>query len=145
MLTTQGIADQIYAVDKSIIENKKELDSLEKQLVNSDLYQRLQELKAKQKTLDSEKLELKNQWKAIMLEAWLKKVEVLGWIVIQLNKKPWSLVIEDIEAPELDQYKKEKITVSLDKTAIKKDIKSGIMIPWAHISEDYDLIIKYAW
>jgi hypothetical protein len=71
----------------------------------------------------------------------LKKFEALNWTIIQLNKKPWALVIETEEFIP-DEYKKEKTTISIDKTALKKDISEWLIIDWVSISEDYTLVIK---
>jgi hypothetical protein len=76
-----------------------------------------------------------------MIESWLKKFEWLDWTIVQLNKKPWALVIENEDLiPK--EYFKEKTTVTVDKTTLKKDISEWLIIEWCYISEDYSLVIK---
>jgi hypothetical protein len=80
--------------------------------------------------------------KDMMVNKGMKKFEALDWTIVQLNKKPWALVIEDESIESLNEYRKEKITISLDKASLKKDIKEWIIIDGVFIKEDFTLVIK---
>lgn len=69
-----------------------------------------------------------------MEELGLEKIETeLG--VLTIAKNPASIDVYD-ENLITDEYKKEKITVSIDKTAIKNAIKEGKEIQGARLIED---------
>jgi hypothetical protein len=40
------------------------------------------------------------------------------------------------------EYWKEKVTKSIDKTTLKNDIKEWLIIDWVTIEVDYNLVIK---
>lgn len=72
--------------------------------------------------------------KTNMEELGLEKLEnELGTLTVRKN--PASIEVYD-EALISDDYKKEKITVTIDKTAIKEAIKSGINVQGARLVED---------
>jgi hypothetical protein len=76
-----------------------------------------------------------------MISSWVKKFEWLNWTIIQLNKSPWSLVIENEDLIPVD-YRTSKIVTTIDKKKIKDDIKMWCIVDWCFISEDYSLVIK---
>lgn len=140
-ITTQSIIDTLNWIDKMKSSLNIELINKEQELKNLALYSEIKELELSIKQLEKQEEEVKEQGKQIMLNAWLKKFEALDWTVIQLNKKPWALIIENEELiPK--EYLKEKTTVSVDKTTLKKDILEWLIIDWCYISEDYSLVIK---
>jgi len=55
-------------------------------------------------------------------------------------RKSTQTIIKDESL--LDEYKKEKITYTIDKTAIKKDIEAGKEVQWAYLEIINNLQIK---
>lgn len=121
-------------INAKILFKKQELENLE-------LVKEIKELELQLKEITQETNEIKEEWKQILINAWMKKFEALDWTIIQLNQKPGALVIED-ESKIPQEYFKEKITKSLDKTSLKNDIKEWLIIEWATIEVDYNLVIK---
>ena len=140
-ITTQWIINFIQQTQ--IMKSNLNLELLNKkeQLKNLPLYIEIQDLEISIKELEKQEEQAKEQGKQIMIESWLKKFEWLDWTIVQLNKKPWALVIENEDLiPK--EYFKEKTTVTVDKTTLKKDISEWLIIEWCYISEDYSLVIK---
>lgn len=140
-ITTQWIINFIQQTQTMKSKLNLELLNKKEQLKNLPLYIEIQDLETSIKELDKQEEQAKEQGKQIMLESWLKKFEWLDWTIVQLNKTPWALVIE-IEDNIPKEYFKEKTTVSIDKTTLKKDIAEWLLIEWVYISEDYKLVIK---
>ncbi len=63
------------------------------------------------------------------------------WNFTIAYRKSKSTIIEDENIIDF-KYKKEKVSISIDKTAIKKAIESGEQVKWARISENMNLTIK---
>lgn len=140
-ITTQWIINFIQQTQT--MKSKLNLELLNKKdsLKNLPLYIEIQDLETSIKELEKQESEAKEQGKQIMIESWLKKFEWLDWTIVQLNKTPWALVIEN-ETNIPKEYFKEKTTVSIDKTTLKKDIAEWLLIEGVYISEDYKLVIK---
>ena len=140
----QGIVDQINDLTIKKLEAKKLLMTLEVELEESPLYQRIQAWKDIVDDLSKQEAELKEAGKELMINAWMKKFEALDWTVVQLNKTPWALVIEDDTISALDEYRVEKTTTSIDKKLLKEHLKQGDLIEGVSIKEDYTLVIKHS-
>lgn len=140
-ITTQGIINFIQQTQTMKSKLNLELLNKKEQLKNLPLFIEIQDLETSIKELDKQEEQAKEQGKQIMIESWLKKFEWLDWTIVQLNKKPWALVIEN-ETLIPKEYFKEKTTVSIDKTTLKKDISEWLIVEWCYISEDYSLVIK---
>ena len=140
----QGIVDQLNDLTIKKLEAKKLLMNLEVELEESPLYQRIQAGKDIVDDLSKQEAELKETGKELMINAWMKKFEALDWTVVQLNKKPWALVIEDDTISALDEYRVEKTTTSIDKKLLKEHLKQGDLIEGVSIKEDYTLVIKHS-
>ena len=139
-IATQGIIDKLNKITIVQVDKSLELSNLKHELENSELVQNIKTIEWELRELKKQDTELREQWKQIMIDTWLKKFEALDWTIIQLNKKPWALIIED--DANVDEYKKEKITISIDKKALKEDIKEWVIIEGVYIKEDYSLVIK---
>jgi len=63
------------------------------------------------------------------------------WLFSVGYRKSKATVIDNEELIPTE-YKKEKVSVSIDKTLIKKDIEAGKFIEWARIEERMNLFIK---
>ena len=142
-LKAQGLVDQINTLTAQKIIKTWEITALEQQLKESDIYKEIEAKKLALKETTQAETELRTQVQETMESQGIKKFEWLWWEVVQLNKKPWKLIIEDDKIPALDDYRKEKTTVSIDKKALKEDIKQGLIIDWVSISEEYTLVIKH--
>lgn len=140
-LTTQGVIDQINAISTEMMTINLALSDKKRELSEMNITKDIQELEIKLREVQKIDAELREQAKQVMIQAGMKKFEALDGSVVQLNKKPWALVIED-ETKIPKEYIKEKVTVSIDKTQLKDDIKEWLFIDGVYITEDYTLVIK---
>jgi len=142
-ITEQWIVDMINAntLNKSTLQLK--LANKEKELYESETYLNIKSIKEDLYKLEQHDLWIRSQWKQILIDNNIKKFESLDWTTIQLNKKAWVLKIQDLDNPELNNYKKDKITTTIDKKALKEDIKEWLIIEWVTIEHDYTLVIKH--
>jgi len=141
-LTTQGIVEKINSTTVQSIQLKGKIAEVKQRLAEYPENQELEELNKQLTEVTAEDTELRTLAKNKMIDAGMKKFEALDGTTIQLNKKPWALVIEDESIEALNDYKKEKVTVSIDKKQLKEDIKEWIIIDGVSIKEDYTLVIK---
>ena len=94
----------------------------------------IERLTVMKKAIDSKIDKFKEYVKVNMQDLNLEKIQTeLGTLTIAKN--PVSVEIYD-ETLIADEYKKEKVTVSIDKTAIKNAIKSGKDVQGARLIED---------
>ena len=140
-LQPQNLVEQLNNLEAHTTKLQTTILLKKQELENLGLSKEIKELELKLKETEKEATELKEIWKEILINAWMKKFEALDGTIIQLNKKPWSLIIEN-ESLVPQEYKKEKITISIDKKQLKEDITQGLIIEWVSISEDYNLVIK---
>lgn len=85
---------------------------------------------------------LKDEWKNILLSAWLKEFTALDGTKVALSFTPWALVVED-GAKIPDEYYKVKTTRDLDKKALKDAITAGTFYDdKVFIQKDVKLLIK---
>ena len=63
----------------------------------------------------------------------------LGLFKVSIAKNPPAVVIEDED--KLDKYKKEKVQVTIDKAALKEDLKNG-EVAGARLEQSTRLVIK---
>ena len=141
-LTTQWIVDNLNNIDKNKANLNLELANMKAELSKSKIVLDIAELELKLKQLSKQEKEIKEQGKQILITAWIKKFEALDWTVIQLNKKAWVLKIEDETISDLDEYRKTKTTISIDKKQLKEDIKQWLIIEWVSIPENYTFVVK---
>lgn len=103
-------------------------------LTSDAIKSEIDRLTAMKKAIDNRNVKFKKYVKQNMEELGLEKIETeLG--VLTIAKNPASIDVYD-ENLITDEYKKEKITVSIDKTAIKNAIKEGKEIQGARLIED---------
>lgn len=138
----QWIVDQLNKITVYTLTKKAELAKKQEELKQIDLYNEIQDLEYEIKELAKQETELKEQGKNILLDSGIKKFEALDGTIIQLNKKPWALVIEH-EDDITDDYYNEKVTRTLDKKKIKEDMAQWCVFDWVYIKEDYSLVIKH--
>ena len=141
-LKPQGIVDNLNQITISTLTKKQELVNKKLELEKTTIYNEIQDLEYELKELATQDKELREQGKQILIDSWIKKFEALDWTTIQLNKKPWVLVIENENNIELDDYWKEKVTRTMDKKQLKEDIKQWVVINGVYIKEDFSLVIK---
>lgn len=140
-ITTQGLIDLINAKTLESSNLKLAIANKRAELEASPIYAEIAELEAKLKEVSKEDTELRDQAKETLINAGMKKFEALDGTIVQLNKKPWALIIED-ESLVPSEYKKEKVTISIDKKQLKEDVKEGVIIDGVSIKEDFTLVIK---
>ena len=141
-ITTQSLVEQINSSTVLSMQLKSKITDKKKELEENELVIQIEEMEEQLKKVQKNETELKERVKETMMNAGMKKFEALDGTIVQLNKKPWALVIEDESILPLDEYRKEKVTVSIDKKQLKEDIKEWLIIEWVSIKEDYTLIIK---
>lgn len=140
-ITTQWLVEKINAATIQAITLKWKIAEKKQALAQYPENKEIEEMEVLLKEINKEDTELRNTVKETLISAGMKKFEALDGTIVQLNKKPWALVIED-ESLVPDEYKKEKITISVDKKQLKEDIKEGVIIEGVSIKEDYTLVIK---
>lgn len=103
-------------------------------LTSEALKNEIDRLTTMKKAVDNKNTKFKEYVKENMEKLNLQKIDTeLGSLTIAKN--PVSVEIYD-ENMISDEYKKEKITVTIDKTAIKNAIKDGKKIQGARLVED---------
>lgn len=103
-------------------------------LTSEAIKNEIDRLTAMKKAVDNKNAKFKEYVKASMEALGTLKVETeLG--TLSVTKNPASVEVYD-ENIISDEYKKEKLTVSIDKTAIKNAIKNGKEVQGARLIED---------
>lgn len=104
------------------------------ELMSEAIKTEIERLTVMKKAIDSKIDKFKEYVKVNMQDLNLEKIQTeLGTLTIVKN--PTSVEIYD-ETLIADEYKKEKVTVSIDKTAIKNAIKAGKNVQGAKLVED---------
>jgi len=139
--TTPWLIAELARIKSKTLEYQALVSKLEIELKSSELMQRISKWKELLKELNCEEISMKNKWIEILQKAWIDKFES-NWVQVKLKQSIWRLVVEDEEKiPE--EYKKEKITIQVDKKAIKDDIKEWLIIDGVTIEQTLSLDIKY--
>ena len=137
-LKTTG--ESIYDLSLKVWDLNFEIQKLERELKETDIYKKIQWLKNDKKEVEDSIEARKAFVKERMLDAGLKSMEFTNQKVT-LKKSPWKLVIED-ETVVPEEYKKEKVTVSIDKKKLKDVVsKWELELPWVEIEYWYSLLI----
>lgn len=140
-LKPQWIIDTINSIEIQKMKLNRLLSNKKQELIENWIYKEIKDIETSIRQLEQQENEAREVWKQIMISNGLKKFEALDGTIIQLNKTPWSLIIENEEyIPE--EYIKTKIVRTIDKVSLKKDIQEWFIIEWVSISEDFNLIIK---
>lgn len=104
------------------------------ELMSEAIKNEIDRLTAMKKAVDNRIDKFKEYVKENMQHLEVEKIETeLG--TLSIAKNPASVEIYD-ETLITDEYKKEKITVAIDKTAIKNDLKAGKEVQGARLVED---------
>lgn len=140
-LAPQNIIDTINSIELMKSNLNLELLNKKEELKKIDLFQEIHDIEISIKQLEQQDDEIREQWKQILLNAWMKKFEALDWTVIQINATPPSVKIinEDLIPNE---YKKTITTTTIDKKLIKEEINLWVIIDWVELVSDYKLVIK---
>ena len=103
-------------------------------LTSEAIKNEIDRLTTMKKAIDSKSAKFKEYVKQNMEELELQKIDTeLG--TLSIAKNPASVEIYD-ENMISDEYKKEKVTVTIDKTAIKNALKDGKEVQGARLVED---------
>jgi len=143
LTTTSGLIGNLSWLQSKKLEYQALIAKLELELQNSELTKRINQWKELLKELNLEEIELKNNGIKILEKAWINKFSANG-IEIRLKVSAWKLII-DSEKDIDNCYKTEKTTVttSIDKNAIKADMKEWVIVEWVTLQQDKTLEIKY--
>jgi hypothetical protein len=140
-ITTQWIIDLINWCQIQKADLNLQLLQKKQELEKSTLFNDIKDLEYSLKQIELQEDQRREKGKEIMISSWIKSFTLLSWQTIQLNKTPWSLVIENEDLIPTD-YKTDKIVTTIDKKKIKDDIKIWCLVDGCYISEDYSLVIK---
>ena len=105
----------------------------------------IEDMKAEEKRINTMRKALENRAKnlenafAYVLKNMGDKEVITKYGVMKVRKNPPSVIIDDI-AKIPTQYQKQKIEVTIDKTAIKKALKNGGKVDGAHIEQGEKLV-----
>lgn len=103
-------------------------------LTSEAIKNEIDRLTTMKKAIDNKNIKFKEYVKQNMEELELQKIDTeLG--TLSVTKNPASVEVYD-ENMISDEYKEEKLTVSIDKTAIKNAIKNGKEVQGARLIED---------
>lgn len=104
------------------------------ELMSEAIKNEIDRLTAMKKAVDNRIDKFKEYVKENMQHLEVEKIETeIG--TLSIAKNPASVEIYD-ETLITDEYKKEKVTISIDKTAIKNDLKAGKEVQGARLVED---------
>lgn len=123
-----------------------------------DLQIKLQEAKEKLAQLPEFRYvrDLEQQFMALEEKEELQKIDIINWMEaswievltlpelwfeFKIKKNPPSVIIED-ENMIPDQFKKEKVTITVDKKAIKDEISKWWIVAWCHLAHWTKLTIN---
>lgn len=140
-ITTQWIVEKINSNMVQSMQLKAKIVDYDREIQESLAYCEKEKLQEQLREIEKQDFELRELAKQKLIDAGMKKFEALDGTIVQLNKKPWALKIED-ESVIPEEYKKEKVTISIDKTALKKDVQEWLILDGVYITEDYTLVIK---
>lgn len=125
----KNLAISLKNKSTSIIGYVRNLD-----LTSEAIKNEIDRLTTMKKAIDNKSAKFKEYVKQNMEELELQKIDTeLG--TLSIAKNPASVEIYD-ESMIADEYKKEKVTVTIDKTAIKNAIKEGKEVEGARLVED---------
>jgi len=139
--TTPWLIAELSRIKSKTLEYKALVAKLELELQESELVKRINKWKDLLKELNCEEISFKNKWIEILQASWIDKFES-NWIQVKLKQSVWRLVIDD-ETQIPEEYKKEKITIQIDKLTLKKDIHEWVIIDGVKIEQTLSLDIKY--
>lgn len=137
--TIQSLWLQSIQIGSQITLKEKELSELPDVIrINNEIA----ELRRLKRESESQELTLREQGKQILIDSWMKEFTTLDGTTVALQFTPWALVIgESANVPP--EYFREKTTVEVDKTAIKKAIGEWIDFwPDIYIQKEAKLVIK---
>ena len=142
----EGLIPYIQSLSLTQIQLSGQIATLEWELANLPEVIRIEKelfaLKVARKEAENKELELRNQWKEMMMINNLKEFTTLDGTVVSIQFTPWALVVED-GAVIPDEYYKVKTTRDLDKKAVKEAFNEGkITDPRVYIQKDCKLNIK---
>lgn len=126
--------------DRELSLEKALLSEAEDKLKELPEYKEILRLKASIQNKEGYDTQLREQWRDMMLQANIHDFTTLDWIKIQLNKTPWSLIIDEWAVIDEKYY---RIKKEIDKIQIKKDFNAWLINdPNIYIQNTYNLIIK---
>jgi len=142
----EGLIPNIQSLSLEQIQQSAKITLLEQELSSLPEVIRIEkeifDLKVARKEAENKEIELRNQWKDMMMMNNLKEFTTLDWTVVSIQFTPWALVVED-GAVIPDEYYKVKTTRDLDKKAVKEAFNEGkITDPRVYIQKDCKLNIK---
>lgn len=89
----------------------------------------------------SKKIEKSNKFIEFLIKPLYKGKTIIVWLFSVWFRKSSQIIIKDENLIDF-KYKKEKISISIDKISIKKDLEAWIEVEGAYIQDNLNLQIK---
>lgn len=99
------------------------------------------ELNTEKRKQELEETQLRDEWKKMLVDSWMKEFTTLDGTTVALQFTPWALVIDE-GATVPPEYFKEQTTVTVDKVWLKKAIAEWAEFEWISIVKEPKLVIK---
>ena len=143
--TIEGIIPKIQTFSLVQMQLNAKIVEKESELANLPDVIRLQseilELKKSKREVELEETGLRDEWKKILLDSWMKEFTTLDGTTVALQFTPWALVIDE-GATVPPEYFREKTTVEVDKVGLKKAIGEWKEFEGISIVKESKLVIK---
>lgn len=142
----EGLVPNIQSLGLQVTQIGSQINLKEAELANLPDVIRINaeilELKKMKREAEMQELALRDEGKKILLDSGMKEFTMLDGTTVALQFTPGALVIgENATIPP--EYLREKTTVDVDKTAIKKAIGEGKDFwPDIYIQKEAKLVIK---
>jgi len=143
LTTTSWLIAELWSIQSQKLTYRALIAKLELELSESEIVKRINTWKQMFKEAEEKEVEIKNQWIKILQASWIDKFSA-NWVEVKLKTSIWRLVIENED--NLSDYIKKvvKTTKTIDKKAIKEDLKQWLIIEGVKIEQDVTLEISYS-
>lgn len=133
MTNLQTISEWLISAKLKASVERANLIKLEEELRETEIYKNIQDQKNLVKVMEDQITESELSIKNGLISQGIKSIEAGDYKFTVKTAAGWLVISDDELVP--DEYKKEKTTITIDKKAIKDDIKSGKEINGCNIGE----------
>lgn len=138
-MTLNTVWNAIWDIQLKAAKARIDVQEAEENLRGTKEWMDLQEKKEILKSYESIEESMKQQIMLWMDAMGLKSIEFINQKVTLKNNPPAVKINDEELIPE--KFKKEKVTISIDKTMIKSAIQLGEDVPWAELTVSKSLVI----
>lgn len=133
--TLEGIEGQLQEKATNVAKFMQNLESAARAIKEAE-----QQMARRRKAIEGRTQGLKDYLKHNMEASGITKIES-PWFVLSIQKNPGAVEIAD-ESLLPDDYKREVVSVKVDKVAIKDALKAGQSVPGAQLVQSTRLAIR---